>query len=153
MIAPNASLQTFNLLTLGLAKDEEHILESMAASYGGRVDHATNDLDLWDLAQKKNYDACLLGQTAQSHDPCYLVWLLKGVIRKTKVILIYDSINHDDDERLRRIEAAHVLVRPVNGNELLKHLDLALHHQETRRSGFTEIVRRLMPSNLLSRRG
>ncbi|MBZ0256321.1 hypothetical protein K8I31_09675, partial [bacterium] len=105
-----AAKNSIHILALGANTQEQNILAQLAQSHDGNLEIARDDLDLWDRTQNGHFDVCVLGQTAQMEDPCYLVWLLRGVIPKARIIVIYDELNAHETERLQSIEATHVLV-------------------------------------------
>ncbi|MEW6234925.1 MAG: hypothetical protein AB1656_06020 [Candidatus Omnitrophota bacterium] len=151
MIAPRDNEHTLRLLSLGLSSQEKTLVESVAARIGGALHCAKDDMDLWGFARTGRFDLCILAQNEEIHDPSYLIWLLKGLASHSRIILIYSSIAQEEANRLKRYDAPHVLVRPVDAAHLAQAIDAAMNAREEKREGFWARLIRLPGSRKSSK--
>lgn len=145
-----AAKNSIHILALGVNPQEKSILSQLVKSQGGNIEIAKDDMDLWGLTQNGHFDVCVLGQTKQMEDPCYLVWLLRGVIPKARIVVIYDELNAHETKRLQSIQATHVLVRPIQVDQFARHFDEACQNQIDDGAVNHSMLSRFNPSHILS---
>lgn len=126
MIAPREQNQNLRFVSLGLSQQEQQILEQAATQIGGVTVHANTDMELWNQARVSQFDLYIIGQSQDTPNPSYLIWLLKGIANHDRIILIYTSRHQEETERLKRYDAMYVLDRPIDPHRLSRMLESAI---------------------------
>ncbi len=127
MTVSQNSNYSVRIMTIGLQPAEIESLQKIAHDAGGIVHIARNDLDLSSQAHLYHFDLYVFGQSEEIQNPSYCMWLLKGVATHCGAILIYTTLPKEEQKRIGRFHATHVLGRPVDPRLLAKTVDAALH--------------------------
>ncbi len=145
MTASQNSNRSVRIMTIGLQPSEIKNLQKIAHEAGGIVHIARNDLDLSSQAHLYQFDLYVFGQCEEIPNPSYCMWLLKGVATHCGVILIYSSLPKEEQKRIGRFHATHVLGRPVDPHLLAKTVDSALNDTGENRESLWSALTHWLP--------
>lgn len=113
MIAPRRETGGLRAVTLGLRPEEQNILFECVDGAGGKLIHAASNLDLWDNAREDPVDLCVIGQCDAIPDPVYLAWLMRGLSRYCRVVLVFDPMTEEARRLFAPLRSIQVLERPL----------------------------------------
>ncbi len=126
MNAPCAD--TYRILTLGLNDQEKTNIEKIASSFGGVATNVETEMDLLQHAETTRFDICMVGQSDNVPEPSYIIWLLKGITKQSRMIVLYSSMTSEEEKKVLRYEVTNILQRPIKSGEVTKTIESILTH-------------------------
>ncbi len=141
-----ASLDTYRILTLGLNDQEKTNIEKIASSLGGVVTNVDTEMELLKYAETNHFDICMVGQSDNVPEPSYIIWLLKGITKQSRMIVLYSSLSSEEEKKVLRYEVSNILQRPVKSGEVTKAIESILTHNHDSISLWETILSFIFPS-------
>ena len=133
----------FRIITIGMQTKEKAYIDKIASSSGGSVMHTDNEIGLLKLAHNTNFDVCFIGQSDNTPELSYIIWLLKGLIKQSKMIVLFSSLSKEEEEKILRHDVSRVFKRPANPGGISKTIESILSHDHESVSIWETITNRL----------
>jgi len=119
MIAPRRETGGLRAVTLGLRPEEQTLLFDCVDRVRGKLIHTASNLDLWDNARGESVDLCVIGQCEAIPDPVYLAWLMRGLSRYCRVVLVFDPMTEEARRLFGPLRSILVLERPLDPDRIV----------------------------------
>jgi hypothetical protein len=132
------------LLAIGLHEKESAFLQRAAEQSGGEYFYAENDMEFLTQARFGIYTVLLMGEKKNVSDPTYLVWLLKGIVRPSCIVLLYSSLADADRKKMKRYGVQAIHLRPFHPQAILQSCQQALMETGPRKNRFVDTLLHLV---------
>ena len=134
------------ILAIGLQPKEAETAKKFAQQAGAKISGAKDDMELMAQVRTGRYSMVIMGQVKDSIDPAYLVWLLKGFIPYSNLVLIFNTLDQDDKKQMHAHGANNILMRPCEPQDLISLFEAALTEKEDRPgTGFIQSLMNWIP--------
>lgn len=121
------------------------MLEKLCAQAGGKLKNHKDEMELLQHVQMNAHSICIIGQSKETPEPTYIVWLLKGMIHSSNIILVYSMLDEVEEKKLHRYGATNILTRPMDPHRLARMVESAFTAPEERTEGLMTAIIRLLP--------
>ncbi|MEW6234322.1 MAG: hypothetical protein AB1656_02950 [Candidatus Omnitrophota bacterium] len=119
------------ILATGLSNAEINQVENFCANNNGKLVFADSSPDLWSRAEAEACDLCLIGQSSIHQSLSDILWLLKGMTKPERLILIASNLSLRERKQLRRYKIHHILIRPFPTALIIETMEKVLHGESS----------------------
>lgn len=119
--------QPLHIVTLGLNDSENTFLQKQYEDSPWEIVIAKTEMDMFGLADQEKCDLCIIGQSNTIQYPAYIAWILKEVIKPSRMIVVTSKISRQESKRLRKYRVRFVLNRPLEAARFTESIEKALN--------------------------
>jgi len=124
-------MKPLRILATGLSNEEIKQVENFCANNHGKMSFADSSLDLWSRAEAEACDLCLIGQSSEHQSLSDILWLLKGIAKPSRLILIASNLSLRERKQLRQYQIHHILIRPFHTSLLIETIEKVLNGENS----------------------
>lgn len=134
------------ILAIGLQPREVEFAKKFAQQTGAKINGVNSEMDLMEQVRTGKYRMVIVGQVNDTIDPAYLVWLLKGLIPCSNLVLIFNSLSSEDAKKLHEHRIQNIFIRPGDPKDLIELFETALTAKEEKPgTGFMQTLMHWVP--------
>lgn len=119
------------ILALGLNDVEKSYLIDLYSNSTHKIIFSDTDMDMWDQADHKKYDLCIIGQNKENQDLDYITWLLKEILKPSQIVVITSNYSREVLKHLRKHRIRFILNRPLDPALLSDTIEKALTYNKS----------------------
>jgi hypothetical protein len=115
------------IVTLGLNDSEKMFLKKHYENSPWEIISANTEMDLFGHADQEKCDLCIIGQSNAIQFPAYIAWLLKEIIKPSRMVVVTSNLSRQEARRLRKYRVRFVLNRPLDASRFTESIEKALN--------------------------